>query len=76
MDDTTVTGSPREPRDRAKPVLVAAAPHIAYVSCGPESLARDLARLVAGGYEVGPLEPFDMMPGTPEVETLALLSRR
>jgi 23S rRNA (uracil1939-C5)-methyltransferase len=57
--------------------LLAAKPeHIAYLSCGPESLARDLAQLVEGGYELSSLQLFDFMPGTPQVESLALLQRK
>jgi 23S rRNA (uracil1939-C5)-methyltransferase len=44
---------------------------IVYVSCNPDSLARDLAALV--GYRVASAEPFDMMPHTPHVETIAVL---
>ena len=50
-------------------------PQIAYVSCGPESLARDLAILCAGGYQPDAVQPFDLMPGTSQVETLVLLRR-
>jgi 23S rRNA (uracil1939-C5)-methyltransferase len=45
-----------------------------YVSCGPESLARDLADLSAAGYVVHAVQPFDLMPGTPQIETVATLS--
>jgi 23S rRNA (uracil1939-C5)-methyltransferase len=47
---------------------------VAYVSCEPASLARDLAVLVAAGARVARITPFDMMPHTPHVETVALLS--
>lgn len=49
--------------------------HIAYLSCGPDSLARDLARLVEGGYDIESLQLFDFMPGTAQIECLAILSR-
>jgi 23S rRNA (uracil1939-C5)-methyltransferase len=54
---------------------------IIYVSCGPESLARDLSILsgsglsASGDYRVERVEPFDLMPGTPQVETVAVLAR-
>jgi 23S rRNA (uracil1939-C5)-methyltransferase len=44
-----------------------------YLSCNPRTLARDLAVLVNAGAEVVRLSPFDMMPHTPHVETLALV---
>jgi 23S rRNA (uracil1939-C5)-methyltransferase len=53
-----------------------APPRVVYVSCGPESLARDLSYLTSlGEYRVERVEPFDLMPGTPQVETIALLTR-
>src|SRR5450432_135399 len=48
---------------------------VAYLSCDPDTLARDLAVLVAAGYVVRSVTPFDMMPHTPHVEALAILDR-
>lgn len=50
-------------------------PLIAYVSCDPETLARDLDHLGRLGYATTTLRPVDMIPLTDEVETLALLRR-
>ena len=74
--DITVVNPPRKGLDTAaRAALVASGtPQIAYVSCGPESLARDLAALAAAGYRIEIVEPFDLMPGTPEIETLTIAS--
>ena len=49
---------------------------ILYISCKPTSLARDLVPLQTGGYQVKRLCCVDMFPGTANVETVALLSKR
>lgn len=46
---------------------------IAYVSCNPAALARDLAAFAGGGYIIEEVELFDMFPNTPHVETLTVL---
>ena len=46
---------------------------LAYLSCDPRTLARDLAALTQAGAQIVKVTPFDMMPHTPHVETLALV---
>lgn len=48
---------------------------IAYVSCDPDTLARDLDHFSRLGYAATTLRPLDMIPLTDEVETIALLRR-
>ena len=48
--------------------------HISYVSCDPATLARDLKKLIAGGYSIQSMSAFDMFPQTPHVETVVHLS--
>jgi 23S rRNA (uracil1939-C5)-methyltransferase len=48
---------------------------VIYVSCGPESLARDLAALADAGWAPDAIEPFDLMPGTAQIETVVRLRR-
>jgi 23S rRNA (uracil1939-C5)-methyltransferase len=48
---------------------------VAYVSCDPETLARDLEHLTRLGYGVVSQQPIDMIPLTEEIETVAILRR-
>jgi tRNA/tmRNA/rRNA uracil-C5-methylase (TrmA/RlmC/RlmD family) len=51
------------------------AERFAYVSCDPATLARDLALLGSGGWELEELRAFDAFPMTHHVECVATLSR-
>ncbi len=55
-------------------VIASKANKIAYVSCDPPSLARDLSMLVDGGYTVENVSPIDMFPQTYHTECVATLS--
>lgn len=49
---------------------------IAYVSCEPSILARDLVALLGGGYRILAIAALDMFPQTHHVETVVRLIRR
>lgn len=48
---------------------------IVYVSCEPTTQARDSKYLIAGGYEVVNVTPFDMFPQTRHLENVMTFSR-
>ncbi len=75
--DLVVLDPPRSgARDVIDGVLGVGPRWIAAVSCDPATLSRDLAALVAGGYELESVTPFDMFPHTHHVEVLAWLRAR
>jgi len=49
--------------------------YISYVSCDPATLARDLRKLIAGGYTIDSIVGFDLFPQTHHVETVVRLHR-
>ena len=49
---------------------------VVYVSCNPETLARDLTYMKKLGYKAKEAVGFDMFPATEHVETVCLLSNR
>ena len=51
------------------------APAMAYVSCDPATLARDLRALLAGGYQIESLTLADLFPQTFHLETVVHLRR-
>ena len=69
------------PRKGCDPVLIdtllkAAPKCIVYVSCDPATLARDIALLRDGGYELQRFCGCDMFSQSGHIETVCLLSRK
>ncbi|HVZ74824.1 MAG TPA: TRAM domain-containing protein [Polyangia bacterium] len=74
--DTVVLDPPREGADR--PTLEAAARarrRVVYVSCDPQTLARDARRLAEAGLKLTSAVPLDLMPQTFHVEVVAVFDR-
>lgn len=49
---------------------------IIYISCNPETQAKDLEYLVENGYKVIKIQPVDMFPQTKHVEAVTLLVKK
>jgi 23S rRNA (uracil1939-C5)-methyltransferase len=73
--EAVVLNPPRKGCDR--PVLDAVARRaprrVVYVSCNPDTLARDLAVLAEAGYRIRSVQPVDLFPHSEHVEVLAVL---
>lgn len=48
---------------------------VVYVSCNPQTLARDIAEFIKHGYHPGTVTPVDMFPMTGHVESVVCLTR-
>jgi 23S rRNA (uracil1939-C5)-methyltransferase len=74
--DLLVLDPPRTGAAQAIPFIVELSPRsIAYVSCDPSTLARDLRALADGGYTISEVTAIDLFPQTYHVETVVLLGR-
>lgn len=73
--DVVLMDPPRAGSDRRfLDSLIRCAPErVVYVSCGPDTLRRDLEILTRGGYRVEAIQPVDMFPFTEHVETVVKL---
>ena len=68
------------PRKGSTPELLTylselAVPRIVYVSCNPDTLARDAVTLLGLGYRMGEVTPFDLFPRTGHVECITVFLR-
>lgn len=68
------------PRKGLTPSFITASSQVApekiiYVSCNPATLARDLKLYAEEGYQVEKVQPVDLFPQTPHVESVTLLTR-
>ncbi len=75
--DVVVVDPPRKGCDRAllETIISMSPKRLVYVSCDPATLARDIAILNRGGFEVKRVTPTDMFPHSMHVETVVQLSK-
>ena len=69
------------PRRGCEPELLSflgrlAPARIVYISCNPETLARDVALLMKEGYTPGAVTPVNLFPVTGHVESVVCLTRK
>lgn len=76
--DVVLMDPPRSGSNEAfmSSVVTLAPKRVVYISCNPETLARDLKYFTSHGYRAEGAWPFDMFPMTEEIETVCLLSSR
>lgn len=70
--DVVIMDPPRSGSDEAflSSVVKLAPKRVVYVSCGPDTLARDLKYLTKKGYKVTEATPYDMFPMTSHTEVV------
>ncbi len=75
--DVVLMDPPRAGSDEVflKSVVSLAPKKVVYVSCNPETLARDLKYLTNNGYNTKIIQPVDMFPFTEHIENCVLLSK-
>lgn len=76
--DVVIMDPPRSGSDEAflSSVVKLAPKRVVYVSCGPDTLARDLKYLTKKGYKVTEAAPYDMFPMTAHTEVVVSLVRK
>ena len=76
--DAVIMDPPRTGSDKRflNSVAKLAPEKIVYISCGPDTLARDLTYLNNKGYRAKKVELFDMFPMTKHCEVVCLLSTK
>lgn len=76
--DVVIMDPPRSGSDEAflSSVVKLAPKRVVYVSCGPDTLARDLQYLTKKGYKMEEATPVDMFPMTNHCEVVVSLSKQ
>ncbi len=76
--DVVVIDPPRKGSTRELVECLAAldVKKVVYVSCNPDTLARDCAWFAEANYEIGDVQPVDLFPRTGHVESVVCLTRK
>ena len=76
--DVVIMDPPRSGSDEAflSSVVKLSPKKVVYVSCNPETLARDLQYLTRKGYQVTEATPYDMFPMTSHIECVVGLVKK
>jgi 23S rRNA (uracil1939-C5)-methyltransferase len=76
--DVVILDPPRKgiTRELAEKIAEVGVPRVVYVSCSPDTLARDVKWFEELGYTCSDVTPFDMFPRTGHVESVVCLTRR
>ncbi len=76
--DAIIVDPPRKGCDiqSIKSILTMKPKNIIYISCDPDTLARDLQLLLNGMYKIDLIQPLDMFPHTHHVETIVILTKQ
>lgn len=76
--DVVFMDPPRSGSDEAflKSLLILSPQKIVYISCNPETQARDLKVLCKKDYKVEAIQPVDMFPFTKHCESIVLLHKK
>ena len=56
-------------------IIKLAPERIIYISCNPETQARDVLLLLNGGYRITGMETFDLFPYTDNIENIVCMSK-
>ncbi|MDN6161171.1 MAG: 23S rRNA (uracil(1939)-C(5))-methyltransferase RlmD [Atopostipes sp.] len=76
--DRLVVDPPRKglSKDFVESVIKIQPERMVYVSCNPNTMARDIELLLEGGYDLKKVQPVDMFPQTYHIESVALLEKK
>ena len=78
LPDTVILDPPRAgtTKELIEHIATLAPKKVVYISCNPQTLARDMVIFKKFGYEGNAVTPFDLFPMTGHVESVVCLTRK